>query len=117
MALPNKNRLKGKRQFSKVFSETRPAISEHFSVRVTVDRTGTGHRFAIVVPAKIVGLASARNVLRRRSVEALSHILRKSQIFPGIRAVITLRTPFVPAAGPLEQELMSLMKKSGILPT
>ena len=84
-------------------------------MRVTRDQSGTEMRFAVVVPAKIVPLASARNLLRRQTLAALSRITHTAKVSSGIRAVISVRTPHLPEAVVLEQELLSLIKKSGIV--
>ena len=117
MALPKKNRLKGRREFSKVFSGARPTTTEYFSLRITRDTADKGQRFAVIVPAKIVALASARNALRRRVSEVVRRIIRESPVTPGARVILTVRSPSLPDVATLKRELLSLMNKSGILHT
>lgn len=115
MALPKQNRLKGKREFTKIFTEARPAVSRNFFLRVSRGPSGNTSKFAVVVPAKLVALATARNLLRRRTSEVIARVIRASSVGPGISAVVSVRTKRLPDAAALEYELLSLMKKSGIL--
>lgn len=115
MALSKENRLKGKKAFSQVFVGTRPLISPHYSIRVSRDAASVKSRFAIVVPAKTVALATTRNLLRRRTSEALARIIRNTPVVPGARVVVSVKTPKLPTVTVIEQELLSLMKKSGIV--
>lgn len=84
-------------------------------MRATRDRKTTKSSFAIVVPAKTVALATARNLLQRRTSEAVAHIIRSSSIVPGVSVVILVKTKRLPEQAEMERELLSLMKKSAIL--
>ncbi len=115
MALPKQHRLKGRHEFSKIFAGTRPAVSDSFSLRISRDSVGAKATFAVVVPVKLVAHATARNALRRRTSEAVARIIRTGAVIPGVSAVILVRTKCLPETVVLERELLSLMKKSGIL--
>jgi ribonuclease P protein component len=117
MALTKINRLKGKKEISSVFSRARPVASEHFSLRMIQNPAASSGKFAVMVPAKIMTLASGRNLIRRRTTEVLQSIVREYAIAPGVRAVISVKNSTLPDAEGIKRELLLLMNKSGILTT
>lgn len=98
-----------------MFTGLRPVISEYFSIRVLREPAQTPFRCAIVVAAKMVALATKRNLYRRRITESVRRIIASHPPLPGTSVVVAVRTPHIPAAAALDRELMSLMKKSGIV--
>jgi ribonuclease P protein component len=115
MTLPKHNRLKGVREFTKLFSTTRPVISPHFSLRAAKDDAARRFRVSVLISSKVAASATTRNTLRRKISAQLALITHGSPIADGVRAALSLRTSDIPEHEELRRELMALMKKSGIL--
>ena len=116
MALPKQNRIKKSRELSELFA-TRPAASEHFTLRASRDPHRRSHKLSVLISSKIVGRAVARNTLRRKTIAAVARIIRTHAVVPGVSAAISLKRSSIPEPHDLERELLSLMIKSGILNT
>jgi RNase P protein component len=70
---------------------------------------------AILITSKAIPLATQRNLTRRRVSAAVAHLVKARGIRPGVRIAISVRTAQLPGPADLREELLSLMKKSGIL--
>jgi ribonuclease P protein component len=105
-------RLRRKRDFQAVYTNTRPTGGRLLAVRA--HNTGGEHtRFGFVVP-KAVGNAVTRNRVRRRLREAA----RALPIRPGLDVIIAARPAAASASFPdLSSALMALCARAGILET
>jgi ribonuclease P protein component len=69
----------------------------------------------VVVPVRTAAKAVQRHLLKRKVSEAIRRLLRTHSARDGIRVIVRVFTPELPAVRALEEELLSLLKKSDIL--
>jgi ribonuclease P protein component len=111
MTLPQKVRIKDRKDLQVLFRSGKPSSTEHLHAKVIV--TGSKRQVAVLVPLKTAAKASARNRMRRQVSESLRTLLPKT--VPGYHLVITVRKSPLPLPPALKDELVSLLDKSGIL--
>ena len=115
MALPKQQRLAGNKEFTALFRGVRPHHTEHLSIRARQTDARDSAKIAVVVPARVAARAVDRNRLRRRVSEALRRSGVAPRVCPGVRAVISVSAKILPSPRILEEELVSLLRKSAIL--
>ena len=112
MALTRKNRIVGRLDIKKALSSRRIFTGSYFSLKVL--RRGNGlSRFMVVIPTRLVPLASSRNALRRIISETLQGMAVKIQ--PGYDGVVQVRVKTLPSKTELLSDILTLLKKSGML--
>ena len=113
MALSKQQRLGG-RAVQTAFAHARVTVGPHLTLRVARGESNE-RRFAVLVPARIAPRATERNRIRRRIIEALQPLV--SRVHPGVRITIVARTAQPERLKELRDDLLALMKKSGMVNT
>ena len=119
--LPKKNRLRSKRDFDRVFKNSRPFSAGNLAFRLAENRLrderGRGIvRFGFIISNKVEKLATRRNGLRRQlSAIAKDLILT---LKPGYDVVVVVRQNFQYPYNQIEirKSLVSALQKAGLLP-
>ena len=108
MALNNKNRLKNKSDFDKVFKKGR-AVKSSFLFIKYVKNELDAPRFGFVVSAKVAGKAVERNKIRRIISEAAGRVIDYLDGYD----IIVFATHKITAApkGDIAEDLLNVLKK------
>ena len=111
--LPEKNRLKKKKDFERVFKKGR-GFEKGFLYSKTAKNNLKENRFGFVVSKKISLKAVVRNKIKRQLREIVKKKL--SEIKPGIDEVIIVKPGFkINNFQELEKMVNDLFRKAGIL--
>ena len=99
-------------EIKELFRSSRRVTDGPITLRFAPNAHGSPTTFAVIVPRGAMPSAVRRNALRRRITEALRLILH-ARATTGGAAAITVRSELGDA--PLDEILLPLLKKSGIL--
>jgi RNase P protein component len=78
----------------------------------TDSRARLGVQAAVIVPARVVASAAARNALKRRITSVLGELLRSCP--QGTRCIITVRSSDIPRSVALRSALTLLFRDAGL---
>lgn len=113
--LPKTNRLKKKKDFDFIFKKGKGFKSALFVVKMAENKLGAP-RFGFIISSKISKKAVDRNKIRRRASEAIR--LSLQNIKQGYDVVfIALKAAKTATKGEIEESIVQLLKKGGLLKT
>lgn len=112
MAIPRQHKIKDKAIFANIRRTGRSVATTHLGVRVMRGLAGVS-KISVIVPVRVAPKASRRNLIRRRVSESVRKQI--SRLKSGCAILITVNSVALPRGAALEEEMVLLLEKSGIL--